>query len=111
MSVTPRTDEAGLIYAKWKEPPVCGSFARQLERELAQCADVLTKCNKWIEDAKPLLERGGEAERALESLLKRYVDLVNCGDCGNWNPETEQEVVEARRVLKQKGENHVQGIK
>lgn len=102
-SDTPRTD-AELQF--WKERTsfeVCScAFARQMEREIALASDALTRCNKWIEGAKPLLERGGESERALENLLKRYVDLVNCGDCGNWNPETEQEVIEARRVLQKK---------
>lgn len=42
--------------------------ARQLEREVAMATDVITKCNKWIEEAKPLLERGGTAERTLEKL-------------------------------------------
>jgi hypothetical protein len=39
--------------------------------------------------------------RALEGLLKRYTSLVNCGDCGNWDPETEPEVIQARRALKE----------
>jgi hypothetical protein len=30
---TPRTDEASSPYARWTQPPVCGSFARQLELE------------------------------------------------------------------------------
>jgi hypothetical protein len=37
---------------------------------------------------------------ALQDLLDRYVALVNCGDCGNWNPEEETEVKEARAALK-----------
>ena len=36
---------------------------------------------------------------ALARLLDRYVSLVNCGDCGNWNPETETEVIAARAAL------------
>jgi len=36
---------------------------------------------------------------ALNGLLERYVDLVNCGDCGKWNPETEDVVVQARQAL------------
>ena len=30
---TPRTNEASNPYAHWKQTPVCGSFARQLELE------------------------------------------------------------------------------
>lgn len=32
-SDTPETDAASIPTAKWKETPVCGSFARKLERE------------------------------------------------------------------------------
>lgn len=37
--------------------------------------------------------------QALANLLDRYVGLVNCGDCGFWNPETEPEVIAARAAL------------
>lgn len=36
---------------------------------------------------------------ALKALLDRYVGLVNCGDCGKWNPELESEVIDARAVI------------
>lgn len=36
---------------------------------------------------------------ALRGILNRYVGLVNSGDAGNWNPETEPEVIAARAAL------------
>lgn len=36
---------------------------------------------------------------ALVGLLGRYVGLVNCGDCGNWDPEREDAVIAARAAL------------
>ena len=30
---------------------------------------------------------------AAQALLDRYTSLVNCGDCGNWDPETEPDVI------------------
>lgn len=36
---------------------------------------------------------------ALRVMLHRYVSLVNCGDCGHWDPETEPEVIAARAAL------------
>lgn len=36
---------------------------------------------------------------ALSKMLEHYVSLVNCGDCGNWNPEEEPEVIAARSAL------------
>ncbi len=36
---------------------------------------------------------------ALRAFLDRYTALVNCGDCGNWDPETEDFVIQARAAL------------
>ena len=43
---------------------------------------------------------GAECELCvLKRLLNRYTSLVNCGDCGSWDPETEDEVIAARAIL------------
>lgn len=36
---------------------------------------------------------------ALHGMLKRYTELVNCGDCGHWNPEEEQPVINGRNAI------------
>lgn len=36
---------------------------------------------------------------SLRVLVGVYVALVNSGDCGNWNPETEPQVIEARAAI------------
>lgn len=38
--------------------------------------------------------------KALRELLDHYVDLVNSGDAGNWDPEKEGEVAQARAALR-----------
>lgn len=40
-----------------------------------------------------------KVREALSNILEHYVGLVNCRDCGNWNPEEEQQVKYARAVL------------
>lgn len=35
----------------------------------------------------------------LVNMVDRYTALVNSGDCGNWNPETEDDVIAARRAI------------
>ena len=40
-----------------------------------------------------------ELADALESMTERYTDLVNSGDAGFWNPETDKPVIQARAVL------------
>jgi hypothetical protein len=37
---------------------------------------------------------------ALERMINLYVALVDCGDCGNWNPEEEMEVILARDAIR-----------
>lgn len=37
---------------------------------------------------------------ALQALLTRYTNLINSGDAGFWDPETEQVVIDARAALK-----------
>lgn len=35
----------------------------------------------------------------LEDMTNHYAELANSGDCGNWNPEKESEVIAARRMI------------
>lgn len=46
-----------------------------------------------------LLDAAPDIYGSLECLIARYVGLVNSGDCGNWNPELEAEVIGARAAL------------
>ena len=54
--------------------------------------------------AAELAMLGDACAAALHALLERYTDLVNCGDCGNWNPEREDQVIAARAALAAVGE-------
>ena len=57
---------------------VPADFARQLERKL------------------------NALEKAARAHLDRYIALVNSGDAGNWNPESEEHVINLRRALEVK---------
>lgn len=46
---------------------------------------------------------GPELAAALQALLRHYVSLVNSGDAGNWNPEEEEPVINARAALSKAG--------
>lgn len=46
---------------------------------------------------------GPELAEALKALLKHYVSLVNSGDAGHWDPETEEVVMQARAALSHAG--------
>lgn len=36
---------------------------------------------------------------ALEGVTELWCDLVNSGDAGNWNPETDEPIIASRKVL------------
>lgn len=38
-------------------------------------------------------------DNAHKTILDRFLELIECGDCGHWGPETEEQVIESRRVL------------
>lgn len=54
---------------------------------------VITPANAY------LLAASWDIYQALTALVERYTSLVNCGDCGFWNPETDAEVIAARAAL------------
>ena len=61
--------------------------------------DDLTSTEGWN------LQLQGQVETlkaGLEAMMLRYLELVNSGDCGNWDPEKEPEVRAARALLKKK---------
>lgn len=67
------------------------SKVRDDQRELIDA--LRSDLARAVADAKGLRER-------LEATLGVYVELVNSGDAGNWNPETEEHVIAARAALK-----------
>ncbi|WPU91821.1 hypothetical protein SNE25_21115 [Mucilaginibacter sabulilitoris] len=46
-----------------------------------------------------LIAAAPELLTVLQDLLTRYTELVNSGDCGNWDPEEEKEVIQARNAI------------
>lgn len=58
--------------------------------------------------ARFILQREAKLVEALEAILDRYVTLVNSGDVGNWDPEREVEVINARKILPQTTEQREQ---
>lgn len=59
----------------------------------------------WIdcntEENARLVAAAPKLQKALCDLLDRYLFLVNSGDAGYWDPETESEVIAARSALKE----------
>lgn len=47
-----------------------------------------------------LMSAAPELLEAAASLLHRYVSLVECGDCGMWNPHEESDVIKAKAAIK-----------
>ena len=57
----------------------------------------VSKTNQLVEMSRQLLN----TREALEAFVDMYVGTVNSGDCGNWDPETDKEVILVRKVLKE----------
>lgn len=72
------------------------TLLKQQTENLERVTSALGTSISIIECLKNTIKIKDEAHK---QLLERYLELVNCGDCGNWNPEKEQEVIESRRVL------------
>ena len=47
----------------------------------------------------PVRQAAPDLLKALENLLHIYVALVESGDAGNWDAETETEVIDARAAI------------
>lgn len=46
-----------------------------------------------------LIAAAPELLAALRLFVDQYTRLINSGDCGNWNPETDEEVITARAAI------------
>lgn len=46
-----------------------------------------------------LVEEVERLREALETFVSEYVEMVNSGDCGFWDPEKEDKVIAARKAL------------
>ena len=102
---TPQADSArkGHTPGPWtlaKQPPACGLTVTLY----GNCADkrlgtLHTGSWEYMSNAR-LIAAAPELLEALEGITKHYVDLVNSGDCGFWNPEEKLFVMDARAAIR-----------
>lgn len=69
------------------------------ERDAHLIAEAGTVANETGLTPQQLADQRAELLEALRQIVTRYVELVNSGDCGSWNPEKELEVVDARAAI------------
>lgn len=87
----------------WGEGSTIGSFnAMYLGEPIAvRVADAFTLVpNEEMRANAHLIAAAPSMYKALDNLLTRYLALVNSGDCGFWDAETEPEVIATRAALK-----------
>ena len=81
-----------------------GMLCRKLERELnaanAEVDRLTAKVAQLYEGAEEQNERIKRLEEALEGTIKCFVDLVDSGDAGFWNPDEQSVIIAARAALK-----------
>lgn len=56
-------------------------------------------CERAQVQLAAIAESNERLREALNGVLRRYVGLVECGDCGKWDAEAEPEVIAARKAL------------
>lgn len=71
------------------------SLAAQ-KQEWGKAYDIGVTCKHNLAAEREVSDK---LEKALEWLLDNHTGLVNSGDCGNWDVETEVEVGNARAAL------------
>ena len=52
-----------------------------------------------LEEAAALLRTAQRLRDTLQEVTTRYIELVESGDCGHWNPHNEQEIEGAEILL------------
>jgi len=68
---------------------------------IGDCGNVTWKkrpCSEHFANAR-LMAAAPELRDALQRFLDMYISCVNSGDWGDWDPETDSEVIQARRAL------------
>ena len=64
--------------------------------KLNYIADALEKGLKAMEEMAQTIR---DVTDCLSDMTEHYAELVRCGDCGNWDPEEESEVIAARKMI------------
>lgn len=84
--------------SKAKCPHCEDAIREQLERHADTLRD---ECHTQGMLAHLAQARVAALEEALGGLLEHYLRLANSGDCGNFDPETDPEVIAVRETLKE----------
>ena len=87
-----------------------GDYVADMKKKPITYNEATEKLSNLI---KPLIlserEKANKEEReireqlikSLKEVTEHYIALVNSGDCGFWNPEKEDEIIQARQALKE----------
>lgn len=69
----------------------------------SEALSTLTASIQTIKELVEVLDMEYKNQRVKDAvhkeLLEHYLEMVNSGDCGNWNPEEEDIVMKSRHVL------------
>ncbi|KKJ75467.1 hypothetical protein WH95_18380 [Kiloniella litopenaei] len=74
------------------EKTVCDATVAATVADVSATHEVNRQRAQLIAAAPDLLE-------ALKAFTKMYVQMIESGDCGNWNPEEDAEVIQARKAI------------
>lgn len=92
--LTPREPTAQMLWSG------ATALLDESENDLDATAKEIAAAWRAMHDAAPSVPSvEQELLEALEKLTAHYCGLVNSGDAGNWNPEKDDEVIQARAAI------------
>lgn len=66
---------------------------------LSELAETYTLAKRLEQERDEAREQAAELLEALEAMADYYVQLVNTGDAGQWNPEEDDVVIKSRAAI------------
>ena len=78
------------VDVKDKESVVC-RLTKQVNKDIPLSYEDIANAH--------LIAAAPDMYEALEGMIDMYTALINSGDCGNWDPEEDKEVIAARKSI------------
>jgi hypothetical protein len=88
----------------WDSDPIKGDPLGRVRYQVTRVGKTIAQTYYSSQDENAeadtrLIAAAPDLLRALQMMTAAYVELVNSGDAGRWNPETDAEVIASRAAI------------